>query len=151
MKTYCIERQQILPTELAPAWRFFSDPAKLPLITPPWLDFTITSRVPATIYPGLIMTYRIRPMGGVPIPWVSEITHVQAPHRFVDEQRSGPYRFWHHQHHLATVKGGVNVMDIVHYRLPFGLAGLAMHALWVKRRLDEIFRFRYHALVEHFR
>jgi len=97
------------------------------------------------------MTYRIRPMGGVPIPWISEITHVQAPHRFVDEQRSGPYRFWHHQHHLTSVAGGVNVVDIVHYRMPFGVVGMAMHALWVKRRLDEIFRFRYHALAQHFK
>lgn len=151
MKTYRIERQQILPTGLVSAWRFFSDPAKLPLITPPWLDFTMTSRVPATIYPGLIMAYRIRPLWGVPIPWVSEITHVQSPHYFVDEQRSGPYRFWHHQHHLTTAKGGVNVVDIVHYRLPCGVVGMVMHTLWVKRRLDEIFRFRYHALAQHFK
>ena len=151
MKTYCIRRQQQLPTGLEEAWRFFSDPAKLPLITPPWLDFTMTSSVPATIYPGLIMTYRIRPLGGVAIPWVSEITHVQAPHYFVDEQRNGPYRFWHHQHHLTASQSRVNVMDIVHYRLPLGLLGMAMHALWVQRRLDEIFRFRYHALAQYFK
>jgi ligand-binding SRPBCC domain-containing protein len=150
MKTYRIEHHQLLPTELEPAWRFFSDPTRLPLITPAWLDFTMTSQVPATIYPGLIMTYRIRPVGGIAIPWVSEITQVQAPQYFVDEQRSGPYRFWHHQHHLTVVEGGVKVVDIVHYRLPFGLAGMAMHALWVKRRLDEIFRFRYHALQQFF-
>ena len=96
MKTYCIRRHQTLPTDLDQAWRFFSDPANLSLITPPWLNFTITSGVPDAIYPGLIISYRIRPIGGVAVPWVSEITHVQAPHYFVDEQRSGPYRFWHH-------------------------------------------------------
>jgi ligand-binding SRPBCC domain-containing protein len=81
---------------------------------------------------------------------VSEITHVQAPHYFVDEQRSGPYRFWHHQHHLKAARGGVDILDIVHYRLPLGLIGMAVHAMWVQRRLDEIFRFRYHALARPF-
>ena len=151
MKTYCINRHQTLPTGLEQAWRFFSDPANLRLITPPWLNFTITSGVPSAIYPGLIISYRIRPIGGVAVPWVSEITHVQAPHYFVDEQRSGPYRFWHHQHHFKATQGGVDVLDIVHYRLPLGLIGMAMHAAWVQRRLDEIFRFRYHALARYFK
>lgn len=150
MKTYCIKRHQTLPTGLDQAWRFFSDPANLRLITPPWLNFTITSGVPDAIYPGLIISYRIRPIGGVAVPWVSEITHVQAPHYFVDEQRSGPYRFWHHQHHLKAARGGVDVLDIVHYRLPLGVIGMAVHDMWVQRRLDEIFRFRYHALARHF-
>ena len=149
MKTYCIKRKQTLPTGLERAWRFFSDPANLRLITPPWLNFTITSALPAAIYPGLIISYRIRPVGGVAVPWVSEITHVQAPQYFVDEQRSGPYRFWHHQHHFKVTQGGVDVLDIVHYRLPLGVIGMAMHAVWVQRRLDEIFRFRYHALAKH--
>ncbi|MGD9331871.1 MAG: SRPBCC family protein [Desulfobacterales bacterium] len=151
MKTHCIERIQRLPIGLDQAWAFFSNPANLPLITPPWLNFTITSRVPATIYPGLILTYRLSPAAGFAIPWVSEITHARAPRYFVDEQRSGPYRFWHHQHHLAAAPGGVQVIDTVHYSLPLGIFGLALHALWVKRRLDEIFSFRYHALDQLFR
>ncbi len=150
MKTYRIQRRQVLPVRLDGAWRFFADPANLRLITPPWLDFTITSAVPEMMYPGLILTYRIRPFGGIAVPWVSEITQVRAPHYFVDEQRSGPYRFWHHQHHLTTVGDGVAVEDIVHYRLPLGIVGVAAHWLWVQGRLDEIFRFRYHALARHF-
>jgi len=150
LKTYCIQRRQVLPVRLDAAWRFFADPANLRLITPPWLDFTITSAVPEVIYPGLILTYRIRPFGGLAVPWVSEITQMRAPNYFVDEQRSGPYRFWHHQHHLTAVKDGVAVEDIVHYRLPLGIVGVAAHRLWVQRRLDEIFRFRYHALARHF-
>jgi ligand-binding SRPBCC domain-containing protein len=150
MKTHCITREQALPADLEQAWRFFSDPANLRLITPPWLDFTITSPVPEIIYPGLILTYRIRPLAGVPMNWVSEITHVRAPHYFVDEQRLGPYRFWHHQHRLAASGDGVTVEDVVHYRLPLGIVGVMAHRWWVQGRLDEIFRFRYHALARHF-
>ena len=146
MKTYVLERRQLLPTDLETAWRFFSDPANLRLITPPWLDFRITSRLPARIYPGLIITYRIRPLAGLAVPWVSEITQVEAPRYFVDEQRHGPYRFWHHQHRLREVGASVEKTDLVHYRLPGGLLGIGLHAVLIRRKLDEIFRFRYHAL-----
>jgi ligand-binding SRPBCC domain-containing protein len=146
MKLFRIERRQRLAADLPQAWRFFADPANLRTITPPWLDFTLTCEVPADIYAGLIITYRIRPLAGMRCTWVSEITQVRAPHYFVDEQRSGPYRFWHHQHHLQALDNGCAVEDIVHYGLPLGVIGEAVHALWVRRKLDEIFRFRYHAL-----
>ncbi len=146
MKTYVLERRQVLPTDLETAWRFFSDPTNLRLITPPWLDFRITSRLPARIYPGLIITYRIRPLAGLAVPWVSEITQVEAPRYFVDEQRHGPYCFWHHQHRLREVGASVEKTDLVHYRLPGGLLGIGLHAVLIRRKLDEIFRFRYHAL-----
>lgn len=150
INTYCIERKQILPVGLEQAWQFFSNPANLRSITPPWLDFTITSKIPEVIYPGLIMTYRIRPLGGIAVSWVSEITHVQAPYYFVDEQQSGPYRFWHHQHLLKVSDTGVDVIDTLNYQLPLGVIGMALHTVWVKPRLDEIFRFRYHALAHYF-
>lgn len=146
MKTYRLIRRQTLATDMQAAWQFFSNPANLSSITPPWLDFHITSRLPRTIYAGLIITYRIRPIAGIAVPWVSEITHVNAPRFFVDEQRQGPYRFWHHQHHLRAVAGGVQTIDEVHYRLPAGLLGIGFHALIVKNRLDTIFQYRYHAL-----
>lgn len=151
MNLFRLERRQVLPAGLPAAWRFFADPANLRTITPPWLDFTITSSLPSDIYAGLIITYRIRPLAGIPCTWVSEITQVQAPHYFVDEQRSGPYRFWHHQHHLQALDSGCEVVDIVHYGLPLGVLGRALHAVLVRRRLDEIFRFRYHALRHQFR
>ena len=146
MKTYRLIRRQTLHTDGLTAWRFFSNPANLHRITPPWLDFRITSPLPETIYAGLIITYRIRPFAGIAVPWVSEITHVDAPRFFVDEQRHGPYRFWHHQHHLRPAAGGVEVIDEIHYRLPYGVLGIGLHALTIRNRLDAIFHFRYHAL-----
>ena len=136
MHTYRLIRRQTLPTDLSTAWRFFANPANLRRITPPWLDFTVTSPLPEHIYAGLIITYRIRPIGGVAVPWIAEITHVDAPTFFVDEQRHGPYRFWHHQHRLRTTAGGVEKTDIVHYRLPAGLLGMGLHAILIRRRLE---------------
>lgn len=146
MKTFRLIRRQTLPTDLQTAWRFFSNPANLRLITPPWLDFRVTSNLPETIHAGLIITYRIRPIAGIAVPWVSEITHVEAPHFFVDEQRHGPYRFWHHQHRLQKVADGIEKTDTVHYRLPGSVIGIGLHAIMIRRKLDEIFHFRYHAL-----
>ena len=150
MKTYRLVRRQVLPTDQESAWRFFADPSNLRLITPPWLDFKITSPVPRKMYAGMIITYNIRPLAGIAIPWVSEITQVNAPHFFVDEQRHGPYRFWHHQHHLQMVQGGVEKTDEIHYRLPWGLFGIAIHAISVRRKLVVIFDYRHQALGQIF-
>ena len=150
MKTYKLKRNQILPTDQASAWRFFSNPSNLRLITPPWLDFRITSQTPEEIYAGLIITYTIRPFAGIRVPWISEITHVRQPHFFVDEQRHGPFSFWHHKHHLQPVHGGIEKVDEVHYRLPGGLIAILAHTLSVHRKLMQIFDYRHKMLNQIF-
>lgn len=150
MKLHRLHRKQRLPVSSEEAWAFFADPQNLPLITPPWLDFQLTSAVPERMHPGLILTYTIRPFLGFKVRWVTEITHVDTPHFFVDEQRFGPYRFWHHQHHFRDVKGGVEVEDIVHYALPLGPLGTLMHRFVVGGRLEEIFSYRREVLSQRF-
>lgn len=140
MKLHLLEAEQKLPVTLAQAWDFFSNAANLARITPPSLGFEVTSKLPERVYAGLIITHRVRPLLGVPVQWVTEITHVDEPHRFVDEQRFGPCRFWHHQHLFREIPGGVEMRDIVHYALPRG-AGAARRWL-VAPRLSEIFTYR---------
>ena len=140
MKLHRLETVQRLPVTLDEAWRYFSDAGNLAKITPPSLGFEVTSPLPGRVYAGLIITYRVRPLFGVPVNWVTEITHVDEPRLFVDEQRFGPYRFWHHQHHFRAVDGGVEVADIVHYALPPG-GGIA-RGLLVAPRLRQIFDYR---------
>jgi len=139
-----------LPIGLSVAWDFFSDPRNLERITPPSLGIRITSEVPHRMHPGMIVTYTIRPSPGIPIRWVTEITHVAEPHLFVDEQRFGPYRFWHHQHHFREVDGGIEGTDIVHYALPLGFAGRLLGGSAVRRQLEKIFSFRKTFLEETF-
>jgi len=125
------------------AWDFLSDPHNLRTITPDALDFRILSELPPKMYAGMFICYRIRPLLGLPMTWVTEITHVDAPHYFVDEQRVGPYRIWHHQHWLREHgDGAVEMEDIVDYALPFGLLGEAAHALMVRRQVEGIFDYR---------
>ena len=83
--------------------------------------------------PGMIISYRIHPIFRLRLSWVTEITHVQEPHSFVDEQRFGPYKFWHHQHRFREVPGGVEIRDIVNYALPFGPLGRIAHSTVVGR------------------
>lgn len=144
------ETVQVVPVTLDEAWRFFSDPANLAAITPPWLGFAVTSPLPAQMHPGMIVEYTLRPFAGIPVRWVTEITHVVDGALFVDEQRMGPYRFWHHQHHFRAVDGGVELRDIVHYALPFGPIGALVARLVVAPRVREIFRYRRRVLVERF-
>ncbi len=150
MKIHRLHRTQSLPISLKQAWAFFSDPANLQDITPEWLHFRITSEAAGRMYPGMIITYRINVLFGLPADWITEITHVRAPHYFVDEQRFGPYRFWHHQHLFHETDAGVEMEDLLHYALPFGPAGRLLHRFLIQRKLDDIFDFRKTGLEKRF-
>ncbi len=150
MTIHRLHRLQRLPISRERAWDFFSDPNNLSTITPNWLDFTLTAPPPDTIWEGTILQYTIRPVGPIPVQWITEITHVDAPHRFVDEQRFGPYKFWHHAHHFFPIEGGVEVVDLVHYALPLGPLGTLVHKATVKNRLKRIFDYRRRALEQLF-
>jgi ligand-binding SRPBCC domain-containing protein len=141
----------VLPVPLDEAWAFFSDPRNLAAITPPWLGFAVTSRdLPARMYAGLIVAYTVRPFLGIPVRWVAEITHVRELEYFVDEQRSGPYAFWHHEHHFRAVDGGTEMRDIVHYAAPFGPLGDVVVRFQVRGKLEEIFAYRRKELERRF-
>lgn len=151
MKLYTLERKQVLPISLEEAWGFFSSPANLPKITPPSLNFEIMSRPDASrMYAGQLISYKVNVLPGIRVRWVTEITHVHEPDFFVDEQRSGPYALWHHQHRFTPLRHGVEVTDIVNYAIPLGFAGRLAHALFVKRQLNSIFDYRHSALQKLF-
>lgn len=142
MKLHVLERRIDIPITIKEAWGFFSNPANLTYITPPRLGFKMTSEAPERIYPGLILTYTVSPIFGLPVNWVTEITHVKEPEFFIDDQRLGPYKLWHHEHRFKETGGGVEVHDLVHYALPLGPLGDIAHELVVKRQLKEIFDYR---------
>lgn len=148
MKLHLLEARQNLPVSIREAWDFFADAGNLARITPASLGMRVTSAPDERMYAGMIITYRIRPLFGVTVDWVTEITHVEEPVRFVDEQRFGPYRFWHHQHLFREIDGGVEARDRVHYALPPGTG--ALRRMLVTPRLNEIFAFRRRVLEETF-
>lgn len=150
-KIYRLRYEQVLNTTLAEAWRFFSRADNLEKITPSYMRFDITSPVTdKPVYAGEIITYIIHPVLGIPLRWMTEITHVKEGEYFVDEQREGPYGLWHHQHHFEEVAGGVKMTDIVHYSLPLGILGQVAHGLFVGKQLREIFAYRQKKVKELF-
>lgn len=102
------------------------------------------------MYEGQIITYRVSPLASVPLFWMTEITHVKEYEYFIDEQRVGPYAVWHHEHRFKAIQGGIEMTDMVTYKLPLGVLGKLVHALWVKRSVEYIFDYRYQALEERF-
>jgi ligand-binding SRPBCC domain-containing protein len=144
------EARQVVPIAMDEAWEFFSDPRNLALITPPEMGFEVTSPLPERMHPGLIITHRVKPLLGLPVTWVTEISHVVEGELFVDEQRFGPYRFWHHQHHFREAPGGVEIGDIVNYALPFGPLGDLVNSLLVEDRVRAIFAYRRAVLERRF-
>lgn len=150
-KVYSFKTIQRIPVTLEEAWSFFSKPHNLSEITPSALDFKITSLFHGEqMYPGQIIAYKVKPLAGIPVYWMTEITHVESGKYFVDEQRFGPYVFWHHQHHFREIPGGVEMTDIVHYKIPLGFLGDIANALFIRRLLKKIFDFRHEAVAKKF-
>lgn len=140
-----------MPISLEQAWDFFSKPDNLKDITPNNLGFVIRSKHHGPrMYAGQVIEYTVSPVLGIPLYWMTEITHVQDKQFFVDEQRFGPYSLWHHQHHFEAVEGGVKMTDIVHYKLPLWWLGDLANALFVKAQLRQIFSFRFQKNAELF-
>ncbi len=142
MAIHRLRARQIVPVLLDEAWEFFSNPMNLRRITPPWLDFWPTSVPPERMYPGLMITYQVRPMFGIPLSWATVISQVEENRRFIDEQHIGPYSLWHHQHDFFEVEGGTEVRDAVTYSLPAGPFGDIIARRLVRPRLLEIFNYR---------
>ena len=150
-KVYAIKTIQTIPVSLDAAWDFFSSPANLKEITPDNLGFNIISKHHGDkMYAGQIIEYTVKPVLGIPLYWMTEITHMEDKKYFVDEQRYGPYNMWHHQHHFKAANGGVEMTDIVHYKLPFWFFGDIAHSLFVKKQLQHIFNFRNQIVAKKF-
>ena len=152
MKTYTVKFEQKLPISLEQAWDFFSSPLNLAKITPKKMAFIITSDYTAgqKMYQGMIITYKVAPLLGIKIDWMTEITHVKDGEYFIDEQRFGPFKFWHHEHHFKAIEGGVLMTDKLIYGMPFGLLGQIANAITVSKQTEEIFTYREKAVEDLF-
>ena len=150
MKLYQLRSKQSLPINRKTAWDFLSNPHNLETITPDHMGFQILSGGDRPMYAGQIIQYRVSPFPGYMTKWVTEITHVKEGTYFVDEQRFGPYSLWHHKHFLKEIDEGVEMEDIIDYKIPFGVLGQLAHPILVKRQLREIFRYREQKLTSLF-
>ena len=144
-------RKQLIKSNIHSLWNFISSPSNLTVITPGSMQFeVINNENMEEIYPGQIIEYYVKPLAGIRVHWVTEITHVSEDKYFCDEQRMGPYRLWHHEHFLKNVDGGVEMTDIVHYKAPFGFLGDMVNTLIIKKKLKSIFDYRYAKFEEIF-
>ncbi|WPR71056.1 SRPBCC family protein [Flavobacterium sp. NG2] len=142
MKLYKKETVQYVNASLDECWAFFSNPKNLQKITPEDMGFIITDYDGKSMYAGQIIQYKVSPLLGIKLPWVTEITIVKDRSYFIDEQRFGPYAMWHHKHFFEATDKGVKMTDVVHYGLPLGFLGQIMNTLVVKNKLKAIFEHR---------
>ncbi|MGJ8550114.1 SRPBCC family protein [Winogradskyella wichelsiae] len=150
MKIYTLHKKQNLPISVEQAWEFLSSPANLKTITPDYMGFHILSGADKPMFSGQIIQYIVTPVLGIKTKWVTEITHVKDKEYFVDEQRFGPYALWHHKHFIKQIEGGVEMEDIIDYKVPMGILGQLVHPILVKPKLEEIFNYRTKKLEELF-
>jgi ligand-binding SRPBCC domain-containing protein len=142
MKIYTLRATQKLPISVAEAWDFLADPKNLKTITPEYMGFKILSGADRPMFSGQLIQYIVTPILGIKTKWVTEITHIEKGNYFVDEQRFGPYALWHHKHFIKEIDNGVEMEDVIDYKLPFGFLGQLMHPILVKPKLKEIFDYR---------
>lgn len=150
MTMYRLSAKQGLPISREIAWDFLSNPANLKVITPPAMGFEILSGAERPMFPGQIIQYKVHPFPGYTTKWVSEITHVKDGSYFVDEQRFGPYALWHHKHFINEIDGGIEMEDVIDYKLPLGILGQLAHPILVKNQLIKIFNYREEQLEARF-
>ncbi len=150
MKLFQLRSRQFLPVTKDEAWAFLSNPENLKVITPDHMGFHILNGAEKEMFPGQIIQYTVSPFAGITTKWVTEITHVKQGEYFVDEQRFGPYALWHHKHFIRPIKGGVEMEDVIDYKLPFGILGQLFHPILVKKQLEKIFAYREEKLEEIF-
>lgn len=151
MAFYQLIKTQKIPVSIPEIWDFISSPANLKEITPEHMGFEVTSNTGSEkMYPGMIITYKVSPLLRIKMNWMTEITHVRDFDFFVDEQRMGPYKLWHHQHKVEPIDGGVLMTDIVTYQPPFGFLGAMANALFIRKQLKKIFEYRTQALEKKF-
>ena len=152
VRIHTLKREQVIHATLDEAWRFFSSPRNLAKITPPSLDFQVISEAPEQMHEGLLIEYRVRPLFGIPVQWVTEITCVDEPRCFADEQKRGPYRMWRHVHHFEELEDGrVRMLDGVTYALPLGWLSAPVHRWIVRPQLRRIFDYRQERVRELFK
>ncbi len=148
---HTLQARQLIHSDPDTVWSFMSDPRNLARITPAYLGFEILSAdTDRPMYAGQLIEYYVRPVLGIKWHWVTEITHVEDRSFFVDEQRFGPYTFWHHKHFLQPTAEGVVMTDVVHYKLPLGPLGRLANAAFVNRQIENIFSFRYQQVADLF-
>lgn len=150
MKLYQLHAKQALPISRQQAWDFLSNPKNLKVITPDHMGFEIISGADRAMYQGQIIQYVVKPFPSYATKWVTEITHVKEGEYFVDEQRFGPYSLWHHKHFIKEIEGGVEMEDIIDYKVPFGFLGQLSQPFLVKKQLQQIFKYREAKLEELF-
>lgn len=151
MAVYAVKTVQKIPVTLEEAWDFFSHPRNLAKMTPEYLNLKFTNELYGDrMYAGQVMTYKVKPLFGISMFWMTEITHVKEGEYFIDEQRFGPYALWHHQHHFREIDGGVEMTDLVHYKVPGWILGDLANSLFIRKQLDGIFEFRFKRVEELF-
>lgn len=146
---HTLRQEQWIPRPIHEVFAFFSDAGNLEALTPPWLGFRILGASSTAISAGTEIRYRLR-VHGIPIYWRTEIVKWNAPSRFVDVQRSGPYKLWHHTHRFEAHDGRTRMIDVVRYALPFGFLGRIVHALMVRKDVRSIFDYRRQKIEELF-
>lgn len=150
MKIYTVHKKQQLPITVDEAWNFLSNPRNLKIITPAYMSFDIISGGEKPMFAGQIIQYLVTPILGIKTKWVSEITHFEEKKYFVDVQLYGPYTLWHHKHFIHEIDGGVELEDIIDYKVPLGILGQMVHPFLVKPKLKEIFQYRQQKMSELF-
>lgn len=148
---YQLNKVQQLNCNKKTAWEFFSSPYNLSQITPKNMGFVVlTDLKDDAIYEGMEIEYKVTPLFGIPMRWKTKITEVEPYKSFTDFQEKGPYKLWNHHHEFIENDGGVFMKDNLTYEMPYGILGIIVHTIIIKKKLKNIFDYRFRVLDDMF-
>jgi ligand-binding SRPBCC domain-containing protein len=143
--------KQFIKASISEVWDFISSPKNLQSITPSYMQLRVVSDLPEKMYEGMVIAYKVRPMLRIQVTWVSKITEVVENKFFVDEQLTGPYKIWRHEHRIEEVDNGIMMTDLVTYVPPLGAIGKIANKLFIRNKIQDIFSYREYAINNKFK
>ena len=75
---------------------------------------------------------------GVRFRMTSKITQYVRPTRFVDEQTSGTFKFWWHEHEFLAEGESTLMIDRIEFDAPFGVLGRILEKLILDRYMERL-------------
>lgn len=144
------ERSQWIPRSIDEVWTFVADTSNLKEISPSSKFLEILTQNLDSMHEGQQIEYKIQMLPLIRRRWVMEIADYSYHHFFVEEQLSGPFRFWHHRHQFDAKDNGVWMIDKVSFQFRFGNLGKLAFKAFVYKRLEDQFDYRASYMEEKF-
>lgn len=121
---------------------FHELPDAIERLTPTTQDIRVIEKS-GGIASGSFAKFSLPLLGPWRITWHAVHTAYEPNRLFVDEQQSGPFAYWRHEHRFRSQGTGSVLEDDIEFRLPGGPIVNFFGAPFVRLQLQQLFKYRH--------